>query len=771
MAFALSVAGTAAAQDLVFNIPAESLSKALRDYGRASGRQLIFTEDLVRGLKAPAVRGSFTAEQVLARLLQGSGLTAQVSDKGVIMIVRAPGRSAANGAAALDEVVVTAQKRAENVGKVPISIAVLSGRRLDSVTLQGTTSILNQVPGVTAAPAQFGGSTQITIRGVTAATPTYDGASPTAYYIDSVPFGFVSSAIAPDPNAYDLERVEVLRGPQGTLYGASSEGGVVRILTHDADFNVFEAKARTSVSSTEFGGTNGGFDAAVNVPLIQDKLAARFVVGYASDSGWIDRTNRRDANGDHLLNLRLKLNAQPTDRLSIALSLWHSQSNYAEVPRGDSTTFDNEHAGDPLRTGFDTAGLKISYAFPWFSLTSATSFLTYRDKFFQDVPPYGDLYTTFPAKTLSQELYLNSSTPGPWRWTAGLAYRDSTDKTNQTLGTIEPPDTTSAESRSFAVFGQLTRLFLDDKVELTGGLRYFVDNVIQLELGPNYVNSDGKPTNTNVTYRHLSPKLSLTWHVTDDVTTYASYSEGFRSGFTQGTLLGVAALPAARPDTLDNYEVGAKGRITSRLSFDAAAYYIHWADVQSPITLLVPGTTNLYDAAVLNGKSASGPGVEAELKFLVFTGLNASLNYAWNNLTEDANVVDTSSTFPNGVVVFAKGSRLDYSPQMSAGFSLDYVTSLPLDGYSLRLAGSGNYISSERLVRFRGSYVEITTAPPSFESQISAALVSKDNWTATLFVNNVGRSAGQPFLDHPGPFVGGVFERPRTVGLQLEYHY
>ena len=100
------------------------------------------------------------------------------------------------------------------------------------------------------------------------------------YYLDSVPFSLVKSAIAPDFDAYDLQRVEVLRGPQGTLYGANSENGLVRVLTNDADLNNYEFKARSSVSSTDGGGGNYRGDMAVNVPLVDGKLAARLVLGY-----------------------------------------------------------------------------------------------------------------------------------------------------------------------------------------------------------------------------------------------------------------------------------------------------------------------------------------------------------------------------------------------------------------------------------------------------------------------------------------------------------
>src|SRR6202035_2278669 len=117
----------------------------------------------------------------------------------------------------LEEVVVTAQKREERLHDVPISMSVLGGRELDQSSFQGVTDALNTVPGVATTTSLLSGGTQIEMRGVTAGGPTFTGSSTSAYYLDSVPFGFVKSAILPDPNVYDLQRIEVLRGPQGTL--------------------------------------------------------------------------------------------------------------------------------------------------------------------------------------------------------------------------------------------------------------------------------------------------------------------------------------------------------------------------------------------------------------------------------------------------------------------------------------------------------------------------------------------------------------------------
>src|ERR1700761_4711122 len=182
----------------------------------------------------------------------------------------ATGADAGAEAPVIDEIVVTAQKREQRIQDVPISLSVMGGAELDKSSVQSVSDALSMVPGVAVNVTGQGGETKLTIRGVTASGALFagPGPSPIGYYLDSVPFGLVRSSVQPDANSYDLNRIEVLRGPQGTLYGASALNGLVRVLTNDADLNEFDFKARASVSSTDSGGGNWREDAAVNLPTL-----------------------------------------------------------------------------------------------------------------------------------------------------------------------------------------------------------------------------------------------------------------------------------------------------------------------------------------------------------------------------------------------------------------------------------------------------------------------------------------------------------------------
>ena len=493
----------------------------------------------------------------------------------------------------LEEVTVTAQRRGEEtLLKVPVSIQVLGGESLDHTSVAGVSEAINQVSGVTMIDNQQGGGAQISVRGVTAGGPLFYGSSTVGYYLDDIPFAFVKSAIAPDTDAYDLQRIEVLRGPQGTLYGASALNGVIRVLTNDADLNNYDFKMRTSTSNTDGGGENYRGDFAVNVPLLPGQVAVRAVVGYNRTSGWIDNTFATDTNTADIANIRLKLNAKPTDDLSIKLSYWHSSSQYGAPSTANDNGDSDSQINQPLKAIYDTVGLSTDYNFPGFTLSSATSYIDYSSKGDLDYLHLAPLYTGLYNRTLAEELGLHSTGEGPWRWSAGAMYRHSEDQLVQTLGALLPaPINWSDGSGSSAVFGELSRRLMDDSLEITLGLREFHDEVVDKE----NVQGEGNPNiplyHRDSTFNATTPRAVLTWYPSNDLTFYASYSQGFRSGFAQNANVYVAApgIPPVRPDKLTNYEIGSKGSLWDRdIYFDAAVYYMDWKDIQQTLLVQLP---------------------------------------------------------------------------------------------------------------------------------------------------------------------------------------
>jgi iron complex outermembrane recepter protein len=677
----------------------------------------------------------------------------------------------------LEQIIVTAQKREERLQDVPIALTVLPGSELDNSSSVSLFDALGNVPGVTVTGGQNaglqGGGGQLTIRGVTAGAPQLAGTSPIAYYLDGIPFGLVKSAVVPDLAPFDLDRVEVLRGPQGTLYGASAEDGVVRVITNSADLHNFDVKARVSNGTTEHGGDNYQGDLAVNVPIIDGKLAARAVIGQEDLSGWIDSPVRNHVNDERLTTARLKVDALPIEGLSIGLEAWHSVTKYGAPSLSSDNGTITATEPQPTDIKFTMYGLTIGYDFQSFSVTSTSGYIDYNSDNYFDLTPVGPLlgaaFTEGPdfpplehnilnSKVFSQEINFASKQLDAWRWTAGLSYRDAKDQLLQAFIGVGDAD----QSKSYAVFGELSRKFLHDQLELTLGARYYHDDESTADLMP----APGTPTdNFTASFHAATPRVVLSWFAQPNITAYASYSQGFRSGFGQQPVILEAApgFPPVQPDKLNNYEIGSKGSLwDGRLSFDAAVYYVKWNDVQQSLTVLYQGSTF---GAFVNAGSASGAGAEFAVTARLMEGLDVSVNSSWNGLKFDSDVETV------GGLLFVKGQRLDRSPEYTAGTSIRYTTALGSRGYTGSVGVSGNYtsqmssppqLSVPNGLIFEGSNTVIARA--------SATLKAPSHWSVTAFVDNLNNYKRSPFPEFPGLPEWDERVRPRTYGLQFEYH-
>ena len=799
-------------------VESQTVEQALRSLANASGRQLLFPYDQIEALKVISMSGRYTLEEALSIILKGTSLSGELTTEGVILVTPIQKKSdrgsemnsrkkilaatvaffagagsatgvfgqdgeAASAQSRIDEIVVTAQKRGEqSLQDVPVSISVLDGDALDSGSLN-VLDALKQVPGVSMFSGFQGGGVKVAVRGVAASGPLFNGASTVGYYLDEVPFGLVTSAISPDANAYDLDRVEVLRGPQGTLYGASALNGVVRILTKNPNMDEFDFKARTSMSSTDGGGENYRGDLAVNVSLITGKLAARLVVSQNNMSGWVDQPNAIDGNIEDVndadeQSIRLKIMAQPTDNLSLVLSGWRSRSDYGAPSISDDDGINPLFLSLESSSDYDILGLSVDYDFAGFSVHSATSHIDFTNNGLLDllIPnvtnPLG-FATNLDAEVFTQEIGLYSTGEGDWQWSLGGFYRDAEDHLAQAVPPLVFPNygTGVSKSESFAIFGEVTRSFLDKKLDLTIGLRYFEDDVL---IGEDFVRGTGSTVDAisdSSTFDTVTPRVVLTWYPHDELTIYSSYSEGFRSGYDQGTVV-QRQYPDFAPveeDSLRNYEVGAKGSLLGgRLAFNSALYYIDWQDVQQ--TLLVPvtddGTTGEVTAAV-NATSASGVGIDLGLTLQPSEGLQLGLNFSWNDLSIDENL-----NLANGEVLFEKGDRLNDSVEYTVGLTGDYSFPLGDDGLEAQLSASANYHTAQDVRNVASGTVFIFDGDDILTSRLSLTVISPDHWEVMLYGDNLGNEDGtvRPSQSPGRPFFNNRL-RPRTVGLQVEYQY
>jgi outer membrane receptor protein involved in Fe transport len=402
----------------------------------------------------------------------------------VLLPAAAPAQTAPGGvpssAAPIQEIVVTAEKRASTVQDTPISITALTGDQLEEQGISGVQGLVQQVPGLsmrTAGPGQ----TELELRGLSSS----GGASPTVgFYLNDYPVtppaAALNGKVVIDPDLYDVNRVEVLRGPQGTLYGSGSMGGTVKIVTDAPKLNVFEGSVAVNGAAMSGGGFNRGIDIAVNLPLVDDKVALRLVGTDKFRDGWITRTvepnfppptnpngfcagigwpgctrgnvqggsitsERRRSNWDRTEGGRAELLVEPNSDIDIRALVMVQKittgayDEYDLPPGNPNTHYQADGANEPVTDQFHLYGLTAIYHLPFADLTSATAYFTRNESQTQDVaealysllPVYGYPINQFTASgfnetdsssQLSEEIRLASIGEGPLQWIGGFFY-------------------------------------------------------------------------------------------------------------------------------------------------------------------------------------------------------------------------------------------------------------------------------------------------------------------------------------------------------------
>jgi len=302
-----------------FNIPSQDAATALNEYARQAGVQIVFPYDYVRGRQAPSVEGDLTRQQALTQLASALGLTV-TSDRAGMVTLRdpaAPQGASAGGGAEVEALIVTAQKREEDIQDVPIAISAFTQEDLTRSQIAGGPDLITQVPNMTFTKTNFS-SYSIQIRGIgtQAISATTDPAVAVAF--NNTPF--IRNRFF-EQEFYDLERVEVLRGPQGTLYGRNATGGVVNIISAKPKFR-YEAKLSADLGNF----SSSRLEGMVNIPLVEDKAALRAAGAWTKRDGYAEnQLTGNSIDGRDLWSTRISLRVQPTDRINVNLIWEHFQ--------------------------------------------------------------------------------------------------------------------------------------------------------------------------------------------------------------------------------------------------------------------------------------------------------------------------------------------------------------------------------------------------------------------------------------------------------------
>ncbi|MGB6487631.1 MAG: TonB-dependent receptor [Steroidobacteraceae bacterium] len=797
---ALVTAAPASAQEQVrvFRIPAQALSSALLEYSRQSDVLVVVAPSLVAGKHSLCVSGAYTPSAALEKLLAGTGLKPVRAQNGGFTLTATSAKDAARDEAddddsiisTLSEVIVTATRRAEPVSKVGEGISVVTSDQLDTLSANSLEDFVQLTPGLSMQSYGSPGYGSIQIRGI---SPQSVGAT-VAVYIDDIPFGGSSNLseggdFTPDLDPADIQRVEVLKGPQGTLYGATSLGGVIRYITKQPSLEHAAGNASEDVSFTEGGQPSGKVRASLSTPIIQDKLAVRVSTYYRRIGGFIDDVGVRgqDANSGYDWGVRGTLLYKPTDDLSINFNAMTQQSSVDGLDTVDldpstlrplyGSLAELRYTPEEFVYRTSLGSAEVSWNARYGTLLSATSISEIRPENYQDVTvdfePFGlGVSPSNPAGAIghhsdqqeTQEVRFTSNRIGALEFIAGtfLQHEYLTD------GNLYPFYSATGEPQLQDLLGIDNKYGTLNEAALYLNATYFILPQLDLTLGSRYsrINQSrsqyyggllytGSATSflTNAQSFSASPKTysaGLRWRMNSNVMYYLRAASGYRPG--GGRTIPPGAPPGFSPDYVSDsiwsYEAGVKIRaLGDRLSLDADGFWIDWTNIQS---LVYIGQFNTDG----NGGSARSRGLELQADYVLLRGLVVGVNAAY-----------TAAIFTETINSFVDGERLFLVPKYTTTLTADYNFTLTHD-WSADLGGDYEYIASE---------LDTTNylLPPYGILNLHAG-AERGSYRLNLYVKNATNRRAYIgdfgyFADEP-PYTVVVY-RPLTVGVMFSQSF
>ena len=723
--------------------------------------------------------------------------------------------TSANSDSVLNEVVVTATRRSERLLDVPLSVTAFSQEELTQKGIVGIEGIARETPG---AIFDVGSNNnfRLTARGIS--TNGYGAGlqTTTTIYLDELPISTIGNTVTLNPNLYDVERVEFLRGPQGTLFGSGSLSGALRILTHSPDLAHFDASAQIDVGETpDGGGIRQRYDGMVNIPLVTDTLALRVVGFYRNEDGYLDNVGLGIKNSNRFLDSggRAILLWQPTERFSVRLLGSYEDSDPEDASLVNPKLGDlkrNTTIPDVYASITQIFNATLRYKFDGADLISSSTYSHFDSRFYVDlagtfadtIPFY--LYDSWQTKSFVQETRLVSNTPGRFDWVVGqfylhrdvplqgedrsspafLAARGITGLPADGTFSIFPSDTRTYE---LAGFGDLT-YHVTSKLSLTGGVRYgryggtvdnqpganssYFVNALYGIRGPLPLTPFPLTTFHYPSAGKASWKASITYEPTHDLTEYVTVSTGYRTPVYNSRAGSVSTINpndlvipnGAGSDNLTNYELGLKGRwLEGRVTSNLAAYWIDWRNIQvqaNRVSDSVQFATNV-------GRAVS-KGLEAEVTVAPARGLELGLSASLN----DAKVTELSAeeAMISGAV---KGARLA-SPHVQGSLfgSYNYHLSGAVTGFSsFQIEHVGSFPAGfPNTPGTRGTPSLLYGHTDTYTDVNLQTGVGFGKTTASLYVENLTNSRAVVFI-HPEAFVDSRYSilPPRTFGVRINY--
>ncbi|WP_370177890.1 TonB-dependent receptor [Alteriqipengyuania sp.] len=723
-----------------------------------------------------------------------------------------------------NQIIVTATRREAQLQDVPLSVTAFSQEDLTEKGIVGYERLARETPGVVLnRPTQ--NFNNFTARGISTNGYSAGLQAPVAIYIDELPISANGNSTILDPNLYDVERVEFLRGPQGTLFGSGSLAGAMRIITKSPNPNHFEASALVDLGYTEEGGLRQRYNGMINIPIAEDTMAFRAVGYYRNEDGWVDNigTGIDDANSLEAYGIRAAVLIEPTDRFSVKLSV------NKEVSKPADSSLTNPALGtyvrrtdrpDEFQSDLLALNATVVADFGFAELTSSTTYSDLTGDFIVDLAGTYNQLVPFSLDAVGyddiivQEVRLASSHDGPFEWIVGGFYFDkrrsvdfdyrTTEAFLNLTGVTAFPDQYYQRFKNFtdisekAVFGELTYRF-SDQLWLTGGLRYGEVQVQTTTRGGGYTSNfltvgfctvftpqcfgfiPALTTGPIVPGQgllakddKLSWKGSISFKPSDNVTTYATVSTGFRPPVVNARA-GLAP-PASAPtditipdgatsDKLTNYEIGLKGSFfDNRFTANLAAFYIDWNNIQvqaNRVSDAIQFATNIGGAV--------SKGIEFELVARPVDGLRLQASGAYI----DARIDDLSAS--EAAISGAEPDIRLATPEFQGSATATY--SFPVgDTETAFVTGNVSYVGS-----YPGLFPNVPGQPtvqsPQYDETDEYVFVNayagvnlSPDLSVTAYVENVFNNDAIVYV-HPEAFLDGRYARlrPRTFGVRTNF--
>ena len=752
---------------------------------------------------------------------------------------------------ALEEVIVTAAKQTQSLQDIPISVHVMSEKQLQDLQVKGFSDYMLYMPTVsyTSAGPGFG---QVYMRGIASGGDgVHSGSMPSVgVYLDEQPITTINQIL--DIHVYDIARIEVLSGPQGTLYGQGSQAGTIRIITNKPVLEESESAYDIYVDTVKSGDLGYGFDGLINIP-IGDRAAIRLVGWYQKTGGYIDnvphtinygasgieRTNsdviKENTNQAKTAGVRALLRIDLNDNWTLTPGIMYQKSE-VEGYWGQNTTipeklssirfYDEYNDEDWYQASLTLEGkignMDLVYAGAYLdrNTNSQYDYSGYAE-YLEDLYGYYGYYCLYydalggcaegsqfvdgdeNFNRISQEVRLSSDQDQRLRWIAGLFYQKQehlfdlqwvVPDMNPADSVVENGVTTWQTNqlridRDKAAFGEIY-FDITDKWTIMGGARYFdfenslfgFNGFIRHCTG--FTDADGNFTedpagtpqfpcfNTGILDDvaegdDISYKANLEYKVTDDSMIYVTYSQGFRAGGVNRAR--VPGIPKYQPDFVDNYEFGWKTQfMDNRIRFNGAIYIVDWNDFQ--FGFLDFTVSNL--TIIQNVGNSQTKGIEWDLDYAASENLTLSFSGSYNDakLQEDfwRSEADEEAGLP---ATSPKGTEMPYVPPLQLTglgrytFTIGDMPSFAQVAVSYVDSAWNNLEVDNRQKMDAYTVVNLSTG------------IERDNWSLTLYANNVLDKRGQVDILDPGYFSPSGVDyneniiRPRSFGVRWSQRF